>query len=326
MDRLPTIASLAKARPQTIHKLWEGLGYYSRVRNMQAAGRLIVKEHQGCFPSDFNDVLELPGIGRYTAGAICSIAFNQPTPIVDGNVTRVLARIFGIHGNPRDKAVNERLWGLAEELVKEADQISALPNAPARVRTCSSLNQSLMELGATMCTPRQPNCNDCPATSICVARRDAITHLLPQVAARPAITRRRFFAFVARHADQFLVRQRPAGVVNANLWEFPNIEVHNVRADAGQACRQLLGLTGRVTHLATIHHSITRYRIRLEVFAAAAPRAQAKPVQGDWLKLAQLRKLPFASAHKKVLQRIAAAQPASPSAERLPSRARVCPS
>src|SRR5262249_48367585 len=110
---LPDIGSLARARPERIHKLWEGLGYYTRVRNMEKAAQKIVAEHEGEFPSEFGKVLDLPGIGRYTAGAICSIAFNQPTPILDGNVIRVLARLFGIGGNPRDKKVNEKLWGLA---------------------------------------------------------------------------------------------------------------------------------------------------------------------------------------------------------------------
>src|SRR5262245_53875276 len=120
MQALPDIRSLARARPERIHKLWEGLGYYTRVRNMQKAAQMIVAQHQGQFPTEFEEVLALPGIGRYTAGAICSIAFNRPTPILDGNVIRVLARVFGIGGNPRDKTVNEKLWNLAAQLVQQA--------------------------------------------------------------------------------------------------------------------------------------------------------------------------------------------------------------
>jgi A/G-specific adenine glycosylase len=117
---LPTVKAVAKARSDKIHKLWEGLGYYTRVRNLQKAARQIVEKHNGKFPDNFDDVLALPGIGRYTAGAICSIAFNQPTPILDGNVIRVLTRIFGIGENPREKKTNSRLWQLAEELVGRA--------------------------------------------------------------------------------------------------------------------------------------------------------------------------------------------------------------
>src|ERR1700761_3320382 len=149
MRELPTIELLAKANPQKIHKLWEGLGYYTRVRNMQRAAQIIVNEQAGNFPDDFESILNLPGIGRYTAGAICSIAFNQPTPILDGNVMRVLTRVFGISENPRDKKANAQLWELAEQLVALA--------APKRSEGgCSHLNQSLMELGALICTPREP--------------------------------------------------------------------------------------------------------------------------------------------------------------------------
>ena len=120
LRELPTIAAAAQADSAKLHKLWEGLGYYTRVRNLQKAAQVIVEKHGGKFPENFEEVLALPGIGRYTAGAIGSIAFNQPTPILDGNVIRVLTRLFGIAENPKEKETNARLWQLAEELVKEA--------------------------------------------------------------------------------------------------------------------------------------------------------------------------------------------------------------
>src|SRR5947207_2187106 len=121
MRELPTVQSLARARPEKVLKLWEGLGYYTRARNLQTAARMIVARHGGHFPERFEDVLALPGIGRYTAGAICSIAFNQPMPVLDGNVTRVLARIFGIEKNPKEKETNAQLWNLAQGLVSGAN-------------------------------------------------------------------------------------------------------------------------------------------------------------------------------------------------------------
>src|ERR1017187_4709307 len=129
MQELPTVKAATDASPDKIHKLWEGLGYYTRVRNLQKAARQIVEKHDGKFPDNFDDVLALPGIGRYTAGAICSIAFNQPTPILDGNVIRVLTRVFGIAKNPREKKTNAKLWQLAEELVGRA-----VPSLPRRGR------------------------------------------------------------------------------------------------------------------------------------------------------------------------------------------------
>ena len=124
MRELPTIEAVAKARSEKIHKLWEGLGYYTRARNLQKAAKQIMEKHGGTFPHNFDDVLALPGIGRYTAGAICSIAFNQPTPILDGNVIRVLTRVFGIGKNPREKKTNAQLWQLAEELVVHASRFT----------------------------------------------------------------------------------------------------------------------------------------------------------------------------------------------------------
>src|SRR5208282_5376629 len=150
MRELPTIKAVADASPDKIHKLWEGLGYYTRARNLQKAAQQIVARHGGRFPQNFDDVLALPGIGRYTAGAICSIAFNQPVPILDGNVIRVLTRIFGITENPKEKQTNARLWKLAEELVSRAKnakaatgKISSRTSRPSReINSCSFLNQS----------------------------------------------------------------------------------------------------------------------------------------------------------------------------------------
>ena len=122
MRTLPDIASLAGVNEGKLHKLWEGLGYYARARNLQKAARLIIQRHDGRFPEQFQAVLELPGIGRYTAGAICSIAFDQPRPILDGNVIRVLARLFGVAGNVREPATNRRLWDLSARLVKRVGQ------------------------------------------------------------------------------------------------------------------------------------------------------------------------------------------------------------
>src|SRR5690348_10038681 len=191
MRELPTIEAVAKASPAKIHKLWEGLGYYTRVRNLQKAAQMILEKHDGKFPETFEEVLELPGIGRYTAGAICSIAFNQPTPILDGNVIRVLTRVFGIAENPRDKKTNEHLWTLAEQLVTHA----ALSNRKSKIGNrkfpaCSHLNQSLMELGALICTPREPKCGACPISKQCFAHQKNRVADFPNLEKRPAATAR----------------------------------------------------------------------------------------------------------------------------------------
>jgi len=293
MKALPNIRAVAKAPSQRIHKLWEGLGYYTRVRNLQTAARIIEAKQDGEFPVMFADVLALPGVGPYTAGAICSIAFNQPTPILDGNVIRVLTRIFGISGNPRERKVNRRLWSIAQNLV-------------SGTRDCSSLNQSLMELGALICTPKQPKCDACPVIAYCSAHLQNRVEQLPNIAPRLRPTQRQFAAFILERENRFLVRQRPHGVVNAHLWEFPNLEIISEGQDAKESAETLLGV--RIKSLEpfwTIKHSITRYRIRMDIWRINEAN-RLPPTEECWFTLQKLVTLPFASAHKRVLLRLLA--------------------
>jgi A/G-specific adenine glycosylase len=311
---LPDLAALARAKPQTLHKLWEGLGYYTRVRNLQRAAQLILARHGGRFPHAFEDVLALPGIGRYTAGAICSIAFNQPKPILDGNVVRVLTRCYGIAGDPRERTTNARLWQLAEELVKhaaktEASTSSAPPASRFTLhasRRCAQLNESLMELGALVCTPRQPQCGVCPIAKHCVAYQQDRVHELPGLPRRARTTPRRFAAFIIQQGGRLLVRQRAAGVVNAHLWEFPNLELTPTCTDLKRAARSTLGVRPEtIEPLCMIKHSITRYRITLEAYRVTMRlSARIPPTKGQWLGRRHLDKLAFASAHKRILQRL----------------------
>ena len=343
LRELPTVEATAKASPAKIHKLWEGLGYYSRARNLQKAARQIVAQQNAVaissrrrgnesqtkktsetphvvsykFPQNFDAVLALPGIGRYTAGAICSIAFNQPTPILDGNVIRVLTRIFGIAENPKEKETNARLWQLAEKLVllakvwnppvKGRDSALRCPDAAARRpyqnlphHSCSFLNQSLMELGALVCTPRTPQCGVCPVKRHCVALRENRVNELPNLGKREAATGRRFVAFVAGRNGRFLVRQRPAGVVNAYLWEFPNVEILNGTSDPKLEAKNIFGFEpSDLKPLCTVKHSITRYRITLEAFVTRLKDSPTK-TGGLWKTPAQIQQLAFTAAHKKL--------------------------
>ena len=314
MQELPTIEAAAKADSAKLHKLWEGLGYYTRVRNLQKAAQVIVAQHGGKFPEKFEDVLALAGIGRYTAGAICSIAFNQPTPILDGNVIRVLTRLFGIAENPKEKETNAQLWQIAEELVshaktqrrKETDS-SLRAFAPLREdNSCSFLNQSLMELGALICTPRNAQCLICPVKKLCVAFAEGRVDELPNLSKREAATARHFVAFAVECDGKFLVQQRPAGVVNAHLWEFPNTEVTGAKPDTQAAFQKLWGIKPPTLQpLATVKHSITRYRITLEAFRI---HLQAVPLKaaGVWKTPAQMEALAFTSAQRKILRALSA--------------------
>jgi A/G-specific adenine glycosylase len=318
---LPTVADAAHASPDQLHKLWEGLGYYTRVRNLQKAAQVILDRHRGMFPEAFDDVLDLPGIGRYTAGAICSIAFNQPTPILDGNVMRVLTRIFGIAEDPKEKVTNHKLWQLAQALVLDAAQrppmsAKSKTKSQAEHRSCSQLNQALMELGALVCTPRNPQCAVCPAQRLCVAFREDRVADLPRLVRRAPATARHFVAFALERDGKFLVRQRPAGVVNAHLWEFPNAETHDADISPNKLFASIFGFTpSTLPPLITIKHSITRYRITLEAFRVPHPADCDLPVDGIWKNLTQLHALAFTSAHRKVLRSLG-----TPAKQPLPRR------
>ncbi len=307
MRSLPTIESVAKANPAKILKLWEGLGYYTRARNLQAAARTVMEQHQGVFPTRFEDVLALQGIGRYTAGAICSIAFNLPTPILDGNVIRVLTRVFGIAENPKERKTNERLWNLAESLVKVAateDSTSYRPRFFGEQSSghCSHLNQALMELGALLCSPKQPRCNLCPLQQSCVAFQRGLIDRLPNIPRREQPTARQFVALVAHCPDGVLVQQRPSGVVNAHLWEFPNVEVTGRKVGVNDVGTELFGSRLRqAEHLCTIKHTITRYRITLEAHRTQLAGKKGLALgTGKWCNAADLKRLAFPSAHRKI--------------------------
>jgi A/G-specific adenine glycosylase len=221
----------------------------------------------------------------------------------------VLTRIFGIGENPREKETNTRLWQLADALVRNSN-VKTRKSKPA----CSLLNQSLMELGALICTPRTPQCHVCPVQRLCLAFRNNRVAEFPNSSERVAATARRFMAFAVERNGRFLVQQRPAGVVNAHLWEFPNAEL-NGESDPRAVARAALGFVPKdLQPFCRIKHSITRYRITLDVLRAGAPAsgparsrglptlAPGRRLQGSWLTLAEMNKLAFPSAHRKIVR------------------------
>lgn len=286
MQHFPSATSLAVADEQHVLKLWEGLGYYTRARNLQKAARIICEKHSGTFPRAFDDILALPGIGRYTAGAIASVAYGDPTPILDGNVIRVLSRQFALEGDPKSQANQTRLWELSTQLVIAS-------NSP------SALNQGLMELGATICTPRDPQCQACPIRRTCEAFRLNRVTEFPQIPERRKPRQRRFVAYIFRHGDSVLVRKRSSNVVNANLWEFPNFEILRGQAAAEKLrFRKLL-----LRPFATIKHTITNNRITLQASHAEVngeSSSLAVELSAEWRRISELDRLPFSSAHAKL--------------------------
>ncbi len=209
MRRFPTVRSLARAEPDDVLRLWAGLGYYSRARHLHAAAGEIVARHRGHVPSSPAELRQLPGIGPYTAGAVASIAFDQRAPVVDGNVARVLARLFAITGDIKSARVRTRLWSLAESL---------LPHA-----ACGDFNQALMELGATVCTPVAPTCHICPVRRHCRASQRGWTDRIPLSARRSRSIVETHVVAAIRGPAGWLLRRRPQRGLWGGLWELPSV-------------------------------------------------------------------------------------------------------
>ena len=222
---LPTIEALANCDDDLLHKLWEGLGYYSRVRNLKKAAITVLEQHGGHFPVTHEEVIRLPGIGAYTAGAICSIAYDQPTPAVDGNVLRVFSRLTN-DPSPIDlpetkKAVTA---ALAEIYPKEAGDFT----------------QALMQLGATLCGPNKaPECENCPCREICLAYREGTATALPVKAPKKAKRQEDRTVFLFRCDGRYALEKRPDKGLLAGLWQFPNVSGHLTTEQALEAAREL---------------------------------------------------------------------------------------
>jgi len=286
--RFPDVATLAAAREPEVLRLWEGLGYYRRARQLHAAARAIVADHGGEFPRTAAELRTLPGIGRYTAGAIASIAFDEPEPIVEANSRRVIARLVGHAGPLGGTAGDEPIWEAARRLV------------PARQP--GRFNQALMDLGATVCTPSRPLCGMCPLGGKCVANREGLVATIPRTAARRTVQRRRETAVVAARRGRVLVVRRGDGEWWAGLWDFPRVSGRANRAARGiAACGRLGDLQcGPPERLGTVVHTVTHHRITLDIVRCAAGRAGAAAADRRWVTRRQLAVLALTSPARRI--------------------------
>lgn len=286
----PDVRSLAEADEQQVLRLWEGLGYYRRARQMHAAAQQIVAEHGGQLPADVLALRSLPGIGRYTAGAIASIAFQLRAPILEANTVRLLSRLVGYRGDPLKSAGQRLLWHVAEELLPRAN--------------VAQFNQALMELGSLVCTPTEPRCDECPLARHCAARAVGLQHEIPQAKPRQQFTKLREAAVVVRKNGQVLVRRCGAGERWAGLWDFPRFALESenpscardeivakVRAQAGVVCAP--GALWK-----TLKHGVTRYRITLECYDACF--ASGRTRAATWIAAAKLAELPLSATGRKI--------------------------
>ncbi len=297
LRRFPDVASLATADEHDVLRLWEGLGYYRRARQLHAAAKQITSEHNGQFPTSIDAVRLLPGIGRYTAGAILSIGLDQPLPILEANTIRVLSRLAAYRGDVHSAAGRQRLWEIAE---------SILPTS-----NCGAFNQALMELGSEICTPRSPSCNLCPVVALCAAHGKQLVAKIPGQAKTKNYEDLTEIAVVIRRGDKVLLRQCQPGERWAGLWDFPRFPAPgelNGRFISQLAAnvRDLVGLSVvSRRHLATLKHGVTRFRITLHVYEAAmvTPRgARAAPGHGlsRWVRIDELSNYPLSVTGRKI--------------------------
>lgn len=305
MTVLPEVPALATAPEELVLKLWEGLGYYSRARNLQRSARVLMEAWGGRLPQTVPALLSLPGIGRYTAGAIASIAFNQPAPILDGNVIRVLTRLHALGGDPKSVQVNQGLWSLAGELVLFASTHGTAGNRPAIAGPCSALNQSLMELGATLCTPREPECHRCPVSENCRARQMGRVDVYPEPSPRAQTMVRPKVVTVIERSGRYLVRQRAQEGINGGFWEFPEKDLHSGESPVEVAAAWVGCPISSLVELRPVRHSITRYRIHLTVFQLRIPGTwSARKLGTRWATAEELAEMALTTAHRRIARQI----------------------
>lgn len=282
MQRFPDVQSLASASEHEVFEVWQGLGYYSRARNIRKAANQIVERFQGRVPDNHQDLLSLPGIGPYTAGAVSSIAFGLPEPLLDGNVTRVLCRLLALESDVKRSSSQKELWAHARLLVESAAcaQQSANP--------CGDLNQALMELGATVCSPQKPKCLICPIQRHCAACREADPEKFPVSQKATPATPLDFHTYVLFNNKDVLMRQAPEDSRwNQGLWEFPFLERSSAENKDSQV-EPFLSFSDPVQFeslhkiqwrfIGKVRHSITRYKLTFHIYFGEAHTTETDSV------------------------------------------------
>ncbi len=279
VERFPTLAELAGASEREVLLHWAGLGYYSRARNLLKGVQTVRKLYRGRVPSEIPQLMELPGIGRYTAGAIASIAYNQPEPLVDGNVIRLLSRLFAVEEHPEKPTGKAKLWSLATSLVNSA--------------TPRLLNQGLMELGALICTPQKPQCPACPLRRLCKARRLKRTEQYPRRSESSETLKIHETFLVISRRGRYLLVQRGRGVSYQGLWEFPREE--SLSTESLQKGKEPLGV---------LNYRIMNRQVEAHFFSAEFEGAFAllcPYVDSRWLTLRQSQRYPVPAPIRKLI-------------------------
>jgi A/G-specific adenine glycosylase len=293
LARFPTLPDLARADLQEVLRLWQGLGYYSRARNLHACARAILERHGGIVPRDVPSLLELPGVGRYTAGAIASLAYNTRAPILDGNVMRVLCRLDRIEKDPRERSAQAALWARSEQILPD--------------RRAGDFNSALMELGATLCTPRNPQCLLCPVRSHCAAAAAGMQDRIPLPRKTKPIPLHRRYVLCVRHGRQFLIERRPDKGRWAGLWQFKTLESNGHPHTVRELGKRLGLAVSRPKRLGVVRHGLTHRRYEFDAYVAEL--SGDRPASTVWVTLEQLDAYPLSKPQLSIARLLASGRP-----------------
>ncbi len=301
IERFPTIESLARASSQQVLAAWEGLGYYGRARNLHKAALVLMEDYHGQLPEEVSQLTQLPGVGRYTAGAIASIAFSLDEPAVDGNVRRVLARYYNITAPVHSPSAEQEFWKLAAQ---------HLPTGQAGL-----YNQALMDLGAVVCTPKSPACYQCPLQESCQAKALGIQEQRPVMPLKPAIPHFMVTAAVIHQGKKVLITRRPLNGLLGGLWEFPGGKQEPGEDLPGCLVREIreeLGMTIQVgQQLGVYHHAYTHFRVTVHTFYGKYLAGEPRPLQvADfaWVSLDHLAQFPMGKVDRQISKDLIAAE------------------
>ncbi len=293
LESFPTLEQLAAAPQEQVIDLWAGLGYYVRARNLHAAAQVVVHQLGGLFPADVAGLMQLPGIGRSTAGAVAALAFEQAAPILDGNVRRILCRLFALQEAPHSRAAEKKLWLWAEALTPE--------------QRVHDYTQAIMDLGALVCLPRHPLCPECPLKDLCQARSSGLEQQLPLKQPQKQVPQRHALALLIQWQGRYLVQRRPARGFLGGLWEFPTLSLDGQSSVADSLARLMAdyAVQGKAQALGRIKHVYSHFRLELQLFrvpvAGLAAMAETDG-RSNWYTSVQLETLALHGAHKKALE------------------------
>ena len=295
IKRFPTVKKLAAANREDVLKLWEGLGYYRRARQLHEAAQQVVKEHKGEFPTNFDDVHALKGIGRYTAGAILSISLDQSIPILEGNTIRLYARLLDLDEPVDETKTQKTLWRFAESIIPK--------------KNCGNFNQALMEIGSEICKPKSPLCGICPIIEVCHAKRSGREEQLPIKKTKIKYVSIVESSVVIERKGKYLVRQCGENEWWTGLWDFPRFRIEepsNVEAETSQKCNEQTGFSIDLSKpFKTIKHTVTNHKIELRCYRAESISGR-KSSKTDfvWVSKKELAKLPLSVTGRKIARAI----------------------